>query len=585
MSNRSDIEAIKSRLNLVDIAKRYLELRRAGGRWVAPCPFHNETKPSFSINEEDGLFYCFGCQASGDLIDFYCRINGLEFREGLVQLAEEAGVELARAPFNPKAAEADDFKRQALKLHELAMKRFTANLRSQAGAAAREYIARRQISPEMVEAFGLGYSLNEWGDLVACFRANGARDELGVKAGLLARSERGGRVYDRFRGRLMFPIRNLSGRVIAFGGRIIENADDQAKYINSSDSPIYKKGEHLYGLYQARRSISHQKSAMLTEGYLDVITLHQFGYTNACGVLGTALTKEQVQRLAGLSSCVELLFDGDNAGRKAALRSAEMILAAGLNCRVVILPEGEDIDSLLHSPDGQGREVFENLRKKSEDGLDYCAGAVKTTMSPREMVDWFKNFIAQVEIPELINNFISRLAPVLGIDEVQIRGQIQKRVFKNQAGEGTPRSTSGKGAQPVVGRADEAVAREILHFIACFPGYVEQLHAAGCEKLLLTPFSRAIWNKLLKFGETEVFEHFAPEEKAFWVRCRVADPLPEANRDQLFVDIRARIKSKAEKELAQTYKDVLRRLGPDQNAGLEILRALTEAQRNSNGEH
>ncbi len=585
MSNRSDIDAIKSRLNLVDIAKRYLELRRAGGRWVAPCPFHNESKPSFSINEEEGLFYCFGCQASGDVIDFYCRINGLEFREGLVQLAEEAGVELSRGGRNPKANPESDFKRQALKLHELALKRFTANLRGKSGEAARKYMAARKISPEMAEAFGLGYALDEWSDLAAYFRGSGVDDELGVKAGLLGRSEKSGRVYDRFRGRLMFPIKNLSGRVIAFGGRIIENADDQAKYINSSDSPIYKKGEHLYGLYQARRSISHLKSAMLTEGYLDVLTLHQFGYTNACGVLGTALTKEQVQRLAGLSSNVELIFDGDAPGRKAALRSAEMILAAGLNCRVVLLPQSEDIDSLLHSPDGRGVEVFESLREKSEDGLDYCISAVKTAMSPREIVDWLKNFIAQVEIPELVNNFISRLAPALGIDEAQIRGQIQKRVFKNQVVAGMSGAFSVRLPQPVTGWADAAVAREVLHFIACFPGYVEQLNAAGCEKLLLTPFSRAIWNKLLEFGEKEVFEQFAPEEKAFWVRCRVAEPLPEACREQLFADIKARIQNKTEREIAQTYKDVLRQLGPDKDADLEILRALTEAQRNSNGEH
>ena len=585
MSNRADIEAVKSRLNLVDIAKRYLELRRVGGRWVAPCPFHSESKPSFSINEEDGLFYCFGCQASGDIIDFYCRINGLEFLEGLRQLADEAGVELSRGQHSQKNEQENNFKRQALKLHELALKRFTANLRNAACEPVRKYIRGRKVSQDMVDLFGLGYSLNEWGDLAAYFRANGADDELGVKAGLLARSERGGRVYDRFRGRLMFPIYNLSGRVIAFGGRIIQNTDDQAKYINSSDSPIYKKGEHLYGLYQARRSISHLKSALLTEGYLDVITLHQFGYTNACGVLGTALTKEQVQRLGGLCSCIELLFDGDNAGRKAALRSAEMILAAGLNCRVVHLPQGEDIDSLLHKPDGQGMETFEKLRKQSEDGLDYCVSAVKASLSPKETVDWLKNFIAQVEVPELVSNFISRLAPALGIDEAQIRGQIQKRVFENQAAGRMSASLPGRIPKPVPGRAEEAVAREILHFIACFPGYVEQLHALGCEKLLLTAFSKAVWNKLLNFGEKDILEQFTPEEKAFWVRCRVAEPLPEASREQLFADIKTRIQNKTEKEFTQTYKNVLRQMGSGQEAGLEILRALTEAQRKSNGEH
>lgn len=591
MSNRSDIEAIKSRINLVDVAKRYVELRRAGGRWVAPCPFHNETKPSFSINEEDGLFYCFGCQASGDLIDFYCRINGLEFREGLVQLAEEAGVELSRGGRNPQAAKEDDFKRQTLKLHELALKRFVANLRGKQGEVARKYVAGRKISPEMVEAFELGFAPNEWGDLAEFFRNSGVSDEAGVKSGLLTVSEKGKRPYDRFRARLMFPIKNLSGRVIAFGGRFIEAAvqDDreQAKYINSTDSPIYKKGEHLYGLFQARRSITHLKVSLLTEGYLDVISLHQFGFTNACGVLGTALTKEQVQRLAGFSSTVELIFDGDDPGRKAALRSAEMILGAGLNCRVVILPQGEDIDSLLHN---QGVEAFEKLRKSAEDGIDYCISAVKSTLSPRETVEWLKNFIAQVELPELVNNFISRLAPALGIDEARIRGQIQGRVFKKSGsfkelspgpnGQGKPADT----AKPRIGRAEEAMAREVLQFLACFPGFVEQLNTAGCEKLLLTPFSRGIWDKLVEHGENEAFEHFDPVEKEFWVRCRVAEKLPEASRDQLLADIKARIDEKSEKEIAQTYKDVLRQLGAGSDPGLEVLRALA-AQRNSNGKH
>ena len=591
MSSRSDIEAIKSRVNLVDIAKRYVELRRAGGRWVAPCPFHNETKPSFSINEEDGLFYCFGCQASGDLIDFYCRINGLEFREGLAQLAEEAGIELSRTKRDPQAAKKDDFKRQALKLHELALTRFSSNLKGKKGEVARDYITGRKISPEMVAAFELGFAPDSWGDLADYFKDSGIDDELAVKSGLLSKSEKSGRPYDRFRGRLMFPIKNLSGRVIAFGGRIIEsavqNADEQAKYINSSDSPIYKKGEHLYGLYQARRSITHLKTALLTEGYLDVISLHQFGYTNACGVLGTALTKEQVQRLVGFSSTVELLFDGDAPGRKAALRSAEMILGAGLNCRVVILPKDEDIDSLLHK---QGAEAFEKLRETAEEGIVYCANTVKATLSPREAVEWLRNFLAQVELPELMSNFISRLAPALGIDEAQIRGQIKSCAFQKSTAPmpfSQTRSGLGKAAnvpKPRIGMANEALAREILHFLACFPGFVEQLNTAGCEKLLLTPFSRGIWDKLVEHGEEEAFEHFSPEEKEFWARCRVVERLPEECRDELLADIKVRIEEKSEKEITQTYKDVLRQLGSGSDPGLEILRAL-RAQRNSNGKH
>ena len=275
--NARAIQEIKARLNLVDIARRYVDLKRNGPRWVAPCPFHQETKPSFSINEEEGFFYCFGCQASGDLFDFYGQINGLDFKETLEQLAEEAGVTLERGPQKhdgQPAGQTMSKRRQLLKIHEIAAAHFTENLSGRDGAECRDYMARRGISEEVAKLFGLGWSRRDWQSLAEVLRRAGFSESMGVEAALLGKSERG-RAYDRFRGRLMFPIRSLSGNVIAFGGRIIAN-EDEAKYINSSDSQLYKKGEHLYGLQQARRAIATGKPAMLTEGYMDVVTLHQF---------------------------------------------------------------------------------------------------------------------------------------------------------------------------------------------------------------------------------------------------------------------------------------------------------------------
>lgn len=208
-------------------------------------------------------------------------------------------------------------RRQLLKIHEIAAAHFTENLSGRDGAECRDYMARRGISEEVAKLFGLGWSRRDWQSLAEVLRRAGFSESMGVEAALLGKSERG-RAYDRFRGRLMFPIRSLSGNVIAFGGRIIAN-EDEAKYINSSDSQLYKKGEHLYGLQQARRAIATGKPAMLTEGYMDVVTLHQFGYSSAVGVLGTAFTPEQVKRISGFTSHVELLFDGD--GRAARPRS------------------------------------------------------------------------------------------------------------------------------------------------------------------------------------------------------------------------------------------------------------------------
>lgn len=416
-SGKAATRAIKERLNIADIVRRYVTLQRHGGRWVAPCPFHQETKPSFSVNEEEGFFYCFGCQASGDLFDFYSRINGLDFRETLEQLAAEAGITLEdKGRGGRDSAEQDkevSLRRAALKMHELAASLYVSALAGPGGQECREYIARRKMSPEILESFGIGWAPRDWRTLADSLKRAGFSPEDGVAAGLLAGSDKGS-PYDRFRGRLMFPIKNLSGRVIAFGGRIIAD-EDSAKYINSADSPLYKKGDNLYGLFQARRSISVAGSVMLTEGYMDVLTLHQFGYTNACGVLGTALTREQVKRLGGFCSTIELLFDGDGAGRKAALRSCEMILTRGLAARVVLMPEGEDIDSLLH---GAGREAFEALRKSAPEGLDFCIRTLGA-QAPRDAIDWVKNFLRQLreQQPELVSGYAARLARGLDLDE------------------------------------------------------------------------------------------------------------------------------------------------------------------------
>ncbi|MBR3881436.1 MAG: DNA primase, partial [Mailhella sp.] len=269
MRNSDVIQAIKSRMSLADMARRYVELRSVGSRLVAPCPFHQETKPSFSINEEQGTFYCFGCQASGDIFDFYGKLNGLDFKETLQALAEEAGVQLEAYRPNPQARQERSQKRDMLKMHELAASHFHSNLSASHAKVCRDYIEERGITPELQEKFGLGWSMDSWQDLGDTLRRGGFSLNAAVECGLQSKSN-SGRTFDRFRNRLMFPIRNLSGQTVAFGGRIIPSLarEDDAKYINSSDSPIYKKGEHLFGLFQARPAIAVKKNIILTEGYM-----------------------------------------------------------------------------------------------------------------------------------------------------------------------------------------------------------------------------------------------------------------------------------------------------------------------------
>ncbi len=575
---------IKARLNIVEVVKRYVELRRAGNRWVAPCPFHQETKPSFSVNEEEGFFYCFGCQAAGDVFDFYGRINGLDFKDTLVQLAEEAGVALEDTRPDPRAQAERDFRKVALRMYDMAKNHFRRNLAGESGAGCRAYLERRKLDPAIIESFELGWSLPGWQGLADTLRRAGFTPKQGVESGLLAANERGSG-YDRFRGRLIFPIRNLSGQVIAFGGRIIGD-EDAAKYINSTDSPLYKKGENLYGLFEARRGISARKSVLLTEGYMDVLTLHQFGYTNSCGVLGTALTDEQVRRLAGFCSSMELIFDGDAPGRKAAMRAAEMVLARGLACRVVILPEKEDIDSLLQE---KGPEAFEELRCFSPDGLDFCIRMLQTA-APRDALAWVKNFLAAVEQPELVSRFISRLTQSLALDEREIRqGLPLKKAKPGPAGAetlpgGQPgsdmRGIAAQGAGPAGMVKKDALDRELLKFVVRYPHHLPVLRDAGALLLITQGWAVALWEKVAScapdYDPDTVLRLLDDKEKEFWGQFRVMEAPPREHAEEELADICSLVARRCAERQNAACLHALRQGTDKGDYDLELLKALNE---------
>ncbi|MGE4293231.1 MAG: DNA primase [Desulfovibrio sp.] len=500
------IQLIKSRLNIADVVRRYVDLKPVSGRWMGACPFHQETKPSMSVNEQEGFFYCFGCQASGDVIDFYRRINGLEFREALEQLAAEAGVELGELHANPQADERRKMKRLYLDMHTWAAQHFQANLRLPAGGVAREYLHRRGMSPEIVSEFGLGYSLEDWHALDHFLQTKGFTPEQGVESGLLSSNQKGS-IYDRFRARLVFPIQDLSGQVIAFGGRII--TEGEPKYLNSSDTPIYKKGDHLYGLCQARRHMTRTRRALLTEGYVDVLSLHQFGFKDSCGVLGTALTPDQVRRLAGFCNRVDLVFDGDAPGRKAALRSAEMILLQGLRVNVVLLPEGEDVDSVLQT---QGKKGFDACLDAAQDGLAFAMSTLCKEHSPKEIMDWAQGFLQKLQDASLKAFYLPRMAQGLGLSEAELRSATG--VAR------TPARTSRPRPAPKVGREDKD-DRYFLRFPIQYPDYVPNLCQRGFGTILTTAWGEQLWQKLVKLHGQDLLPHLDDQEKRFWAECRL----------------------------------------------------------------
>lgn len=516
MQFKEAVREIKQRLSIVEIVSRYVDLKRKGPRWVASCPFHQETKPSFSVNESMGMFYCFGCQASGDIFEFYSRINGVDFNEALEQLAGELGITVERdARSRRDSQETLQVKSERqiiLRMYEMAASHYVSALKSPEAEECREYIAGRGLSDAVVERFGLGWARREWHDLVETLRKGGFDTGIATTAGLIGASDKG-RLYDRFRGRLMFPIRSLSNQIIAFGGRIINPSEDEAKYINSTDTPVYKKGEHLYGLVQARRGISAKGNAFLTEGYMDVLTMHQFGYDNTVGVLGTALTDEQVKRLTGFTSRVTLLFDGDDPGRKAAFRAAQMFLVLGFSCSVVLLPDGEDIDSLLR---GAGTESFDDLVKHAPDGLTYCIDMLKR-ISPREGVEWARDFLSRVTLPELVSSFTTRIAAELQFSEQELRNGFS-------TGQRPARNKESVTLSPAA-----IMEREILGVGLRFPDTVSQLQEIGAPVLLHSDVAMQLWDKIVNYRGDDLIQHLTERERKFWMECcgPAAQPLYE----------------------------------------------------------
>ncbi|GAU09576.1 DNA primase [Desulfoplanes formicivorans] len=553
------VEAIKARIDILDLIGRYVELKPVGENWVAPCPFHQETKPSFSVSPARGFYYCFGCQAAGDVIEFYRAINGLSFPEAVEQLAREAGVELR--PETPGGYKRREVKAECFELHARAQRFFQNALAARGAEKARAYLDRRHISHDMRERFGLGWGPDSWNSLKDHLQQLGYPQEAGVTAGLLSHNK-AGRVYDRFRGRIMFPIHNLAGQVIAFGGRGIEE-DQEPKYLNSSETPIYTKGDHLYGLFQARRSISSEKSVLLTEGYVDVITLHQHGFSHACGVLGTALTPRQVHRLAGLAKEIILLFDGDRAGRKAALRSALMVLSEGVSCRVVMFPEGEDADSLLRK---KGRDVFADLLANARDGLAFCLAVVRENESPKEIMRWAVSFIQGLKEVSWQAFYIPKIAEGLGVSEKELREAI-----------GQPGTTQSPKAIQLHLCGPAQRDRELLSFAIRFPQYLERLEEYHFASSLCTQRGREFWEKLLQYGHDHLLSHLDEGERTFFVKCQMqqkASPEAELEEWQGLKEFMARNVSKTRRK---HLKMALARAQQDGDIG-EVKRILAQLQ-------
>ena len=374
------IDDLKNRADIVRIIQPYAQdLKKKGANWMACCPFHQEKTPSFSVNPSKGFYKCFGCGKGGSVYNFLMEIEGLNFPEAIKRVAEMSGVMLPE-PIDDVSYERTKKKReetkkiadQIVELNQIALEFWEKELRGKNKKAkdAREYLVTRGISDETQKAFHIGFSPDKWDSLFNLLKENGHAEKLIEQSGLVSVNEEKERVFDRFRGRIMFPVLDVNGRPVAFGARAM--GDDQPKYLNSPETPAYTKGQHLYGLFEAKEEIRKRKFAILVEGYLDLIALYQFGITNVAASLGTAFTPEQSKLLSRFTKRVVINYDGDSAGIKAARRAIEHLLPQEFDIKVLVLPDGKDPDDFIRE---NGLDAYNELRGKAAPFLRFALDA------------------------------------------------------------------------------------------------------------------------------------------------------------------------------------------------------------------
>lgn len=464
------VEEIKERLNIIELIQEYVPLKNMGSNHKGLCPFHNEKSPSFTASEHKQFFHCFGCGKGGDIFTFIQEIEGVEFAESLRMLAAKAGVELKA--HNPQES---NEKTRLMDCLELAADFFHAALKkSEEGKIARDYIAKRGLSDEVVAQFKLGYSADSWDTLMNFLKKKGFTEKEIEKAGLIVPSTKGrAGFYDRFRGRLMFPITNAHGNVIGFTARTLKEDEAGAKYINTPQTAVYNKSQAIYGLSHSRKHIKNVNATVIVEGNVDVITAHQFKFRNVIATSGTALTIEQVRLLKRYSPNIILAFDADSAGIKAAWKGMKIAIQQGMNIKVMRLPEGKDPDDLIREDPQQ----FRTLGAEAKLFMDYAFDAV---LSERDLgnVQHKKQAAAELLpmialVPDSIeqSHYLDQLGQRLQVDADLLRQRIKEAERGNRVANRAQKQEEPQ-AQPeapkVVSKLDQ-LGERVLAIISIQP--------------------------------------------------------------------------------------------------------------------
>jgi DNA primase len=453
------IDDLRRQADIVRVVKDYVSLKKAGANWVAPCPFHKETKPSFSVSPSKEMFFCFGCHKGGSVFTFVMEIERVTFPEAIKIVAEKSGVPLPKlvddGRFETRQRESD----QVIELNQWALQWWQDQLQSKAAASVRGYLKQRGITEETSGTFRLGFAPDSWDALSIHLRQKGATQEQLERSGLVVKKDEGGS-YDRFRGRLIFPVFDAQGKPIAFGGRTLD-PEGEPKYLNSPETPAYTKGRHLFGLNLTRDEIRRQGFAILVEGYLDLIVPYQFGVRNVVASLGTALTPEQVKLVGRFARKVVVNYDGDRAGVQAAKRAIETLLAEDIEVKVLVLPDNADPDEFIRK---HGVTEYQQRRGEARPHIQFVIDEAVRDRNLHRPADKAAAVEETLPFVRAVRSRIQRREYFdIAMDALRVPADSRRELWQSTRGEASAGQSRQVGIQQLVGRtAKTTVAEERL---------------------------------------------------------------------------------------------------------------------------
>lgn len=566
------IEEVRTRNDIVDVISGYVRLQKKGSSYFGLCPFHNEKSPSFSVSRQKQMYYCFGCGAGGNVFTFLMEYENFSFVEAVKFLADRAGIELPQQEYSKEAKEKADLKASILEVNKTAAKYFYVQLKSERGQQAYAYLKNRGLSDETITAFGLGYSNKFSDDLYKYLRGKGYSEELIRQAGLINTDERQG-VYDKFWNRVIFPIMDVNSRVIGFGGRVM--GDAKPKYLNSPETVVFDKSRNLYGLNRARTS--RKPYFLLCEGYMDVISLHQAGFTNAVASLGTALTPGHASLIKRYVQEVYLTYDSDEAGTKAALRAVPILKSAGISAKVIRMDPYKDPDEFIKN---LGAEEYENRIQKARNGFMFSLEMLERDYdmaSPEGKTEFFREAARRLltfEDELERNNYIEAVSSAYKIR----RESLEKLVTKMAVSAGMAKPVARpKKAEGAAAQKEDGI---LTSQKALLTWMIEDEKLYGKISSLIHPddFTGEIYRKVAgllyeqyengRLNPAEILNHFTSEEEhreaASLFHTKIRQLKTKQEEEQALKEIILRVKS-------HSISERTRNLDPTDMAGLQHL--------------